>query len=108
MNLNRTYHWEDNSGNPAGGLAVGPGLTICWQDGPIPRIGNPPVKGSPNGAFVEDAIEAAIDRLEYFQRTKFAHQNNAESIQHLKFALDALSGRAAERASRGVLGKNEQ
>lgn len=95
----------DREGNPAGGYAHGPGMTIAWQDGP--RGKNPDGSLAPaNGAFVEDALAAAHERLSFFQSSKFMHADNAEAIAHIQLAIDALSRRAKARAARGVLGQN--
>lgn len=104
-------NYTDDAGNPAGGYAHGPGMTIAWQDGPRGKIhesGGPPEGrlAPANGAFVEDALVAARQRLEFFQQSPYAHDANAEAIRHIDYAIEALHNRAKERASRGVLGAN--
>lgn len=103
-------NYTDDAGNPAGGYAHGPGMTIAWQDGPRGKAtwqATPTETLAPaNGAFVEDALVAARQRLEFFQQSPYAHDANAEAIRHIDYAIEALHNRAKERASRGVLGAN--
>jgi len=81
-------HKEDQYGNPAAGKTTGPGMTINWQDGPEdPRL-------EPNGAFVEHAIMAAIDRLQFVNHSKsgkFKSKYNDQAINLLQAALTVLS-----------------
>jgi len=91
----------DANGNPSGGYVKGVGLNIKWQEGPL---GNPPNLANHNGAFVEGAIEAAKQRLEFFQKSKFAHPSNQAAIDYLAAALDALDTRTEERKARKVEG----
>lgn len=99
-------NYTDENDNPAGGYAHGPGMCIAWQDGPRERH---PATGDlrpANGAFVEDALVAARQRLVFFQHSKFACEKNAEAMRHIDAAITALWDRALERESRGVLGSN--
>lgn len=57
-------HWCDADGNPAGGVSSGKGFVCSWQNGPLGR-GND--RREPNGAFVEDVIQAVIGRIEFYQ-----------------------------------------
>jgi len=93
--------WSDDSDNPAGGCTSGRGFTISWQNGPLGR-GND--RREPNGAFVEDVIAAAADRIEFYQSSKFACDDNAEAIEHLRKAIDALQRRTRDRETRDVEG----
>lgn len=97
-------NYADDNGNPAGGYCSGVGMCIHWQDGPRGVFGGEP--NPANGAFVEDAILAAVQRLEFFERSQYAHPANAEAIRHCRAAIKALHDRAIERKSRGVLGVN--
>ena len=102
-------NFTDNDGNPAGGNVIGTGLNIRWQDGA--RRGyamsvDVPME-EPNGAFVEDVIEAAKQRLEYFQQSKFVCRENALAITKLEEALHWLEHRRKDRAARGVEGTHE-
>lgn len=91
--------------NPTGGYVHGPGLCIAWQDGPRGKDAEGNLLPA-NGAFVEDALAAAFQRLAFFQDSKFNSPDNAEAMEHISAALDALSLRTKARANRGVLGSH--
>lgn len=96
---NCSYHNEtDQNGNPAGGWWTETGIDIEWQDGPILEA------GGRNGAFVEDVIRAAINRIEYYQGSKFHCVENAVALGHLRAALEVLTERTRAREDRGVEG----
>lgn len=97
--------WIDDNGNPAGGCTQGMGFVISWQNGPLAVDG---VRREPNGAFVEDVIRAAIDRLEFYQRSKFASGYNADAIVSLHAALVSLNARTHDREARGVEGTHQR
>ena len=105
-NVLRCRNYTDANGNPAGGYAHGVGITISWQDGPRGKNSSGELEPA-NGAFVEDALAAAFQRLAHFQNSKFKHERNAEAMEHIQNAINALNRRASERSSRGVLGSNE-
>jgi hypothetical protein len=95
----------DDNGNPSGGGVIGTGLTIRWQNGPL---GRPPKPAT--GAFVEDVIEAARQRLEFYQTAsggKFKCRENALAITKLEEALHWLTARRTEREARGVQGEHK-
>ena len=94
-------HVTDANGNPTGGKTSGTGFRIQWQDGPLGRDGD---RLEPNGAFVEGIIQAAIGRLEFFQKSKFASAYNAEALAGLDVALAALERRTSDREARKVEG----
>jgi hypothetical protein len=94
-------HFSDSSGTPTGGTTFGQGFAIGWQNGPLGRDGD---RIEPNGAFVEHIIEAAIDRLEYYQASRFKSDYNASAIIHLDNALVALNQRTIDREARKVEG----
>lgn len=96
----KAEHW-DQEGRPGGGCSYGVGFTISWQNGPL---GQGADRREPNGAFVEDVIAAAQDRLEYYQRGSFACEENADAIHHLASALAALNMRTRDREQRDVEG----
>jgi hypothetical protein len=100
----RSEHWEDKDGNLTGGCSYGIGFTISWQNGPLGRGEDRKV---PNGAFVEDVLDAARDRLDHYQSGGLACEENAEAIEHLIAAGDALRRRTRGREARGVEGTNE-
>lgn len=94
-------HFNDDNGNPAGGTTTGTGINIVWQNGPL---GRGPERKEPNGAFVEGVIQAAIDRLEYYQASKFKCRENALAITKLEEALHWCQHRTAKREERAVEG----
>jgi hypothetical protein len=94
-------HFYDEHGNPAGGTTYAPGLCIGWQHGPLGRGAE---RRPPNGCFVETVIAAAMDRLDFYQRGKFACDENAEALKHLQYALQVLNDRTARREAREVEG----
>lgn len=97
----RSRHLDDADGNPAGGMTYGCGFHIQWQNGPLGRGAE---RREPNGAFVENVIRAAADRIGYYQASRFACEENAEALRHLELALEALERRTASREARGVEG----
>lgn len=97
-------HWLDSDGRPQGGITQATGLLISWQNGPL---GRGDYRREPNGAFVETVIEAAVDRLGYYQESGFACDENDEAIGHLNRALDALNRRTARREAAGTEGTHE-
>lgn len=65
--------------------------------------------GSPTGgAFVEDVLQAAHDRLSFFQRTVMACNENAEAIAHIEAAMTTLARRQDRRKAEGTLGTTER
>jgi hypothetical protein len=100
-----SHQFTDANGAPEGGQTFAPGLSIAWQRGPLGRDEN---RKEPNGCFVETVIAAALDRLEFYQRSKFASSEyNATAITHLNDALAALQARTAAREARKVEGTHE-
>ena len=95
-------NWYDDDGvHPVGGVTYGHGFCIAWQDGP---------KGphsDPNGAYVEAIIKAVIQRLEFFQDSKLACDENSRALLHLDHALDWLTKRLKDREERGVRGTHQ-
>lgn len=94
----------DDQGRPAGGIVEGTGLLIRWQDGPLGRGAE---RQDPNGAFVETVIAAAKQRLDHYQSTQFACEENHEAAGHLAAALAWLQRRTAARELREVEGTHE-
>lgn len=90
--------YSDGNGNPTGGVTYGKGFRIEWQNG---------VK-EPNGAIIEDVIQACIDRLRFFQgddgRGKFSCRENSLAITHLEEGQNWLIRRTLNRQERGVEG----
>lgn len=96
---------NDEQGNPAGGMVSGTGLTITWQNGPLGRGAE---RKEPNGAFVEDVLDAAKQRMLYYQRSPFRCNENDDAIMHIQRALDCLHARTAAREARAVEGTHEK
>lgn len=102
----KSWNFVDSDGNPAGGQYYGQGIDIRYQNGPVP-LGK-----RPTGAFVEDVIRAAIERLSFYEGTeydsisdgRFACQENEMSLFGLRLALWALQQRTAKRVGEGVEG----
>lgn len=94
----------DAHGRPAGGGAEGTGIEIAWQNGPLGRGAD---RQEPNGAFVEDIISIAAERIEFYQASEFASLDNAVALGHLKAALIALNFRTLRRENAGVEGTHE-
>lgn len=94
-------HFNDENGNPAGGRTIGKGIDINWQNGPL---GRGEERKEPNGAFVEGVIAAAIDRLEYYQSSKFKCRENALAITKLEEALHWCQHRTAKREQQNIEG----
>lgn len=95
---------NDENGNPASGSVNGVGLSIEWQDGPLGR-GESRIE--PNGAFVETVISAVLQRIQYYQKSKFNCRENAIAITKLEEALHWLNSRTNRRESESVEGTHE-
>jgi hypothetical protein len=94
-------HFTDKNGCPSGGTTYGNGFAIGWQNGPL---GRGPEREPANGAFVEDIIAAAIDRLQHYQSSRFNCIENGIAIDRLNDALFALNERTKRREAAGVEG----
>ncbi len=73
--------------------------SITFQKGPIQQNGV-------NGCTNEDLLAVVKDRLECFQKGKFACVWNKQALRHIVVALACLHNRTADRKKRGVEGKN--
>jgi len=94
-------NYRDEYDSPAGGYVTGVGLSIVWQKGPLVVDG---VRVNPNGAFVETVIAAAVQRIEEYQDSKFACDENHNALIYLDLALASLESRTKAREARGVEG----
>ena len=91
---------------PAGGSVHGTGFDIEWQNGPLGRrVGTQ--RKAPNGAFVEDVIAAALQRIEHYQDSPFRCRENAIAITKLEEALMWLDARTQRRTVAGIEGTHE-
>lgn len=101
----------DENENPTGGevrleLSGHPELLIKWQSKPRKVEGSDELL-PPNGAFVEDVLWAALQRLEFFNETKYRDRGNSLAITHIEQALQALKDRQLQRTYRGVEGEHK-
>jgi len=92
----------DADGNPTGGYttlvtdADERVMSIDWQDGIVGDSGQ-------NGAFVEDVIEAARQRIQFFNSNpKFRCRENSLAITKLEEALQWLDWRTRQRLLQGI------
>jgi hypothetical protein len=69
--------------------------------------GNPEEVGI-NGCRIEDVIDQLIKKLLDFQGRALACEENAEALNHLELACEALVKRRRRREMQGVLGTREQ
>lgn len=75
-------------------------LDIVFQHGPVKENGF-------NGTTIEACAAVAIDRLEGFQSSEYACEENEEALYHFRKGLEALHRRTAKRIDRGVEGTNQ-
>jgi len=98
-------NYKDAQGNPAGGIVRGVGVNIDWQDGPLGRGDE---RKRSNGAFVEDVIEAARQRIDHYQQSQFKCRENSIAITKLEEALLWLDKRTRDREKREVEGTHKE
>lgn len=99
----------NGEGRPAGGSVRGVGIAIDWQDGPLGRVGTN-ARQEPNGAFVEQVLEAALQRLVFYQEAaggRFQCEENAAAIASLQDALGSLDARTRRRVEAATEGTHE-
>ena len=97
-------NWSDEKGDPAGGVASGVGFCISWQNGPL---GSGRQRKEPNGAFVETVLDAVIQRIEFYQESRFRSDDNDITLGHLRAVQKHLEARTRDREQRGVEGTHE-
>ena len=100
------HNQKNDEDVPTGGRVRGVGLAIDWQDGPIGKVEGDE-RLPPNGAFVETVIAACVQRLEFYQASRFACDENHIAIMHLNGALEVLNDRTKKREARGVEGTHK-
>lgn len=93
---------KDANGRPAGGRAVGLGLIVQFQKGPIDKVND---RLAPNGTLIETLLLVAKARLEFYQASEFKCAANAKAINYINEALAELDARTQDRIDRGVEGK---
>ena len=101
---NQTRSFTDHEGRPDGGHSFGPGYTIAWQRGPLVNEKGEHIER--NGAFIEEIIQAAADRLAVMQQTQFACCENETALLCLRGARRALQCRQLRRAAEGTAGSH--
>lgn len=84
-----------------GGQTRGTGVQITWHDG---ARGQGAERKAQNGAYVEDVLIAAADRLQHFEDAGMGCAENRDAINHIQMALWALDTRARRREAKGVDG----
>lgn len=77
-------------------LVVRPFIEVVFQHGHPNEVGI-------NGCRVEDVIDVAVDRLLDFQGRNLSCQENAEALEHLHLAREALAKRKRRREQQGVI-----
>jgi hypothetical protein len=105
-NITQTVNGVDEEGNPIGGAVWGTGLRIDWQNGPRGVDEETGELEPANGAFVEDAIFAAKQRLGFFNTSRYRCRENSLAITKLEEALHWLDHRRQDRAAREVEGQH--
>jgi len=75
------------------------GEFFTFQRGPVAEVGV-------NGVQNEHLLRIVIDRLEGFQASRFACEENALALKSCIAALESLNARTAARKARGVEGKS--
>ncbi len=91
----------DAQGIPTGGFVRGIGIDISWQEGPLGRDGE---RKEQTGAYVEDVLTACLNRLKYYQNTKFSCPENVLAVSELEDAIKWLRKRTEDREKRLVEG----
>lgn len=85
------------------GIQYGGPSDVCriqFQHGPRGIAGSTP------GVFDDDLLAIVDDRLSGFQSGPYACQENADALNLVRAAREALGLRVARRVSQGVLGVN--
>ncbi|HVT12996.1 MAG TPA: hypothetical protein VHE55_12095 [Fimbriimonadaceae bacterium] len=77
-------------------LVVRPFIQVVFQHGHPNEVGI-------NGCRVEDVIDVAVDRLLDFQGRNLSCDENAEALEHLYLAREALVRRKRRREHQGVI-----
>lgn len=75
-------------------------MDIVFQHGAPDEVGI-------NGCRIEDVIDQLIKRLLDFQGRSLACEENAEALNHLELASEALVKRRRRREQQGVIGTRE-
>ena len=77
-------------------LVQKPFVSIVFQHGHPNEVGI-------NGCRLEDVIDVLVEKLQDFQGRDLACAENAEALEHLHFAREALVRRRRRREEQGVV-----
>lgn len=105
MNTIRNDFKTDLNGNPSGGESLARGVKVNWQNGPLLKDGE---RKEPNGAFVEEVIQIAIDRINFYNDSKFRCRENSLAVTKLEEALHWLNARTSRRIESGIEGTHKE
>jgi hypothetical protein len=75
-------------------------VRLDFQTGPVADMGV-------NGLTNEVLLAVVADRLQFFQAGQHACSGNAQALDAVRTALDALAARSNHRVERGVEGTHE-
>lgn len=106
MNTIRNDFQTNADGNPSGGTSQARGVQINWQDGPLANSDG--TRKEPNGAFVEEVIQIAVDRINFYNNSKFRCRENSLAVTKLEEALQWLNSRTSRRESQGIEGTHKE
>lgn len=73
---------------------------VDFQKGPVKEVGL-------NGCQHEDLIKMILIRLENFQKSEYACEENAKAIEYLNKTLEIMESRTKNREARGVEGTSQ-
>lgn len=71
-------------------------LSVTWQKGLPTEVGV-------NGCRVDDVLALAAEKLQEYQAGPLACEENAEALQAIAAALEAMKARQRRRREQGVL-----
>ncbi len=103
--IHSTHVIHPKTKKPAGGTTSAVGLRVNWQNGPL---GRGKERVPPNGCFVETLLDAAKDRLEFYQSGDFKCKENEAAIKAIDKALASLDARTKDREKREVEGTHKK
>jgi hypothetical protein len=81
-------------------VVIRPFIQVVFQHGHPNEVGV-------NGCRVEDVIDVAVDRLLDFQGRNLSCEENAEALEHLYLAREALLRRRRRREEQGVVNSQQ-
>ncbi len=81
-------------------------LRLNWQQGALVDAATKQERPQ-NGIFLATLVRVVVDRLEYYQSTKFACSENATALDYFRKGLELLEKRADRRSKEGTLGTHD-